>query len=69
MATHNTADPGLALEDLELSLQNTVTSLNKEKLIELAGHIGLKEEALSDKSRLALTKLILSEADKQNLKV
>ena len=52
MATHNAADPGLALEDLELSLQNIVTSLNKEKLIELAGHIGLKEEALSDKSRL-----------------
>ena len=34
MATHNTADPGLALEDLELSLRNIVTNLNKEKLIE-----------------------------------
>ena len=28
----------------------------------------MKEEALSDKSRLALTKLILSQVDKQNLK-
>ena len=68
MATHNAVDPGLALEDLELSLQNIVTSLNKEKLIELAGHIGLKEEVVSDKSRLSLAKLILSEVDKQNLK-
>ena len=68
MATHNAADPGLAPEDLKLSLQNIVTSLNKENLIELAGHIGLKEEAVSDKSRLSLTKLILSEVDKQNLK-
>ena len=58
----------LALEDLELSLQNIVTSLNKEKLIELSGHIGLKEKALSDKGRLSLTKLILSEVDKQNVK-
>ena len=68
MATHNAADPDLGLEDLELSLQNIVTSLDKEKLIELAGHIGLKDEAVSDKSRLSLTKLILSEVDKQNLK-
>ena len=68
MATHNAADPGLALEDLELCLQNIVTSLNKEKLIELAGNISLKEEAVSDKGRLSLTKLILSEVDKQNLK-
>ena len=67
MATHNAADPGLALEDPEISLQNIVASLNKEKLIELAGHIGLKEEALSDKNRLSLTKLILSKVDKQNL--
>ena len=43
MATHNAADPGLALENLELSLQNIVTGINKEKLIELVGHIGLKE--------------------------
>ena len=35
--------------------------------MELAGHIGLKEEALSDKSRLAFTKLILSEVDEQNI--
>ena len=68
MATHNAADPDLGLEDLELSFQNIVTSLNKEKLIELAVHIGLKYEAVSDKSRLSLTKLILSEVDKQNLK-
>ena len=58
----------LAQEDFELSLQNKVNSLHKEKLLELAGRIVLKEEALSDKSRLALTKLILSEADKQNSK-
>ena len=45
-----------------------MTSLNKEKLIELAGHIGLKDNAMSDKSRLLLIKLILSEVDKQNLK-
>ena len=68
MATHNAADSDLGLEDLELSLQNIVTGLNKEKLIELAGHIGLKDETVSDKNRLSLTKLILSEVDKQNLK-
>ena len=45
-----------------------MTSLNKEILIELAGNIGLKEEAVSDKGRLSLTKFILSEVDKQNLK-
>ena len=45
-----------------------MTSLNKEKLIELVGHIGLKDETVSDKSTLSLTKLILSEVNKQNLK-
>ena len=68
MATHKAANQGLAPDDLELSLKNIVTSLNKGNLIELAGNIGLKEEAVSDKSRLSLTKLIFSEVDKQNLK-
>ena len=36
--------------------------------MEIAAHIGLKEEVLSDKSRLAFTKVILSEVDKQNIK-
>ena len=32
MVTHNAANPGLATDDLELSLQNMVTSISKERL-------------------------------------
>ena len=56
---------GTEVEDVQLELQGLLVTLRKEQLIALFAEFKLSEEKLENKTRLSLTKFLLSAIEKE----
>ena len=56
---------GTEVEDIQLELQGLLVTLGKEQLVALCAKFKLSEENLENKTRLTLTKLLLSAIEKE----